>query len=134
MHAGGTRTVDAQRRAGAALAGAAAAVVTVLVLAAAASATGTDAPRGLATGTGCSTYGPTWARSYNARAIVTGNPVRILAACCRPTEKDGVNHCFVTVTLAGTIDRGCELVDIGRSGWPAGPGTHERCTARQRTA
>ena len=60
--------------------------------------------------------------------------MRILAACCRPTERAGVNHCLVTVTLAGTIDRGCELVDIGPSGFPAGPGKHEKCVPREQTA
>jgi hypothetical protein len=85
-------------------------------------------PGGHAAGvSGCSTFGPTWARAYNARAIVAGNPVRILAACCRPTSRAGVNHCFVTVTLAGTRDRGCESVDIGRNGLPAGPGRHRTC-------
>ena len=79
-------------------------------------------------------FGPTWAHTYNARAVVAGNPVRILAACCRPTERAGVNHCLVTVTLAGTIDRGCELVDIGPSGFPAGPGKHEKCVPREQTA
>lgn len=85
-------------------------------------------------GASCSSFGPTWAHTYNARAVVAGNPVRILAACCRPTERTGVNHCLVTVTLAGTIDRGCELVDIGPSGFPAGPGKHEKCVPRKQTA
>jgi hypothetical protein len=134
VHARGIRAVDGERRAGAVLVDTAAAVVFVLVLAVATSVTAADARAGHATGSGCSAFGPTWARSYNARAIVTGNPVRILAACCQPTGKVGINHCFVTVTLAGTIDRGCELVDIGPSGLPAGPGEHERCSGRQQTA
>jgi hypothetical protein len=83
---------------------------------------------------GCSSFGPTWAHSYNARAIVAGNPVRVVAACCRPTEKVGINHCLVTVTLTGTLDRGCELVDIGPGGLPSGPGTHERCVSREQAA
>ncbi len=76
----------------------------------------------------CSRFGPTWERTYNARATLAGNPIRILAACCRPTGRVGINHCFVTVTLAGTKDRGCESVDIGPNGLPAGPGKHETCT------
>ena len=105
----------------------AAAAVSVLSLASVSATTTAPASASPAAGSGCSGFGPTWARSYNAGAVVTGNPVRILAACCRPAERVGVNHCFVTVTLAGTIDRGCEAVDIGPSGLPAGPGRHERC-------
>jgi hypothetical protein len=87
----------------------------------------------LARGVGCSSFGTPWAHSYNAKAVLAGNPVRILSACCTPTETAGVNHCFVTVTLAGTRDRGCESVDIGPNGWPAGPGKHRKCvsTAQQ---
>jgi hypothetical protein len=111
-----------------------AAVASVLVVASVAAAAASGAGSGRSSGASCSAFGPSWARSYNARAIVTGNPVRILGACCQPTEKAGVNHCFVIVTLAGTVDRGCELVDIGPSGLPAGPGKHERCKVRQQTA
>ena len=82
----------------------------------------------------CSSFGPTWAHTYNTRAVTAGNPVRILAACCQSTQMAGVHHCFVTVTLAGTIDRGCELVNIGPTGWPAGPGKHEKCVPRAQTA
>jgi hypothetical protein len=109
-------------------------VAFVLAVASVAAATASGAATARAGGSACSAFGPSWARSYNARAIVTGNPVRIIGACCQPTEKAGVNHCFVTVTLAGTVDRGCELVDIGPSGLPAGPGKHERCRVRQQTA
>ena len=85
------------------------------------------APASSAIPTSCTQFGTTWRLAYNKRAATSGNPVRILAACCRPTGKAGVNHCFLTVTLAGTHDRGCELVDIGENGLPAGPGKHERC-------
>jgi hypothetical protein len=78
--------------------------------------------------TSCTKFGTTWRLAYNKRATTSGNPVRILAACCQPTGRLGVNHCFLTVTLAGTNDRGCELVDIGENGLPAGPGKHERCS------
>jgi hypothetical protein len=77
--------------------------------------------------TGCSSFGTVWAHSYNQHAVVAGNPVRILDACCQPSNKAGINHCFVTVTLVGTRDRGCESVDIGRNGLPAGQGKHEVC-------
>jgi hypothetical protein len=78
----------------------------------------------------CSSFGSSWRRSYNKTAIKSGNPIRILAACCRPASRAGVNHCYITVTLAGTKDRGCETVDIGPDGLPAGPGRHEVCTPR----
>jgi hypothetical protein len=78
--------------------------------------------------TSCTRFGTTWRLAYNKRAATSGNPVRILAACCQPTGRPGVNRCFLTVTLAGTNDRGCELVDIGENGLPAGQGKHERCS------
>jgi hypothetical protein len=75
----------------------------------------------------CSSFGTTWRLSYNKKAAKAGNPIRILDACCRPASQLGVSHCFVSVTLAGTKDRGCESVDIGRNGSVAGPGKHETC-------
>jgi hypothetical protein len=78
-------------------------------------------------GKACSSFGPTWARSYNRLASKSGNPVRIVSACCKHSPKAGVHWCFVTVTLAGTTDRGCEYVDIGAHGTPVGPGKHETC-------
>ncbi len=75
----------------------------------------------------CSSYGPVWLQGYNKEAAKAGNPVRILSACCRPTKTQGVNNCYVTVTLAGTRDRGCESVDIGKNGVPVGQGKHEDC-------
>ena len=83
--------------------------------------------RALARGIGCSSFGEVWAHSYNSQAVAAGNPVRILSACCRPTETAGVNHCFLTVTLAGTLDRGCETVDIGKNGLPSDVGRHAKC-------
>jgi hypothetical protein len=83
-------------------------------------ATGTSAPPK------CSSFGPTWARAYNTRASKDGNPVRIISACCKPTAKFGVNGCLVTVTLAGTTDRGCAYYDISSNG-SLGPGRHETC-------
>ena len=75
----------------------------------------------------CSTFGTTWRLGYNKKAARAGNPIRILDACCKPASQVGVSHCFITVTLAGTKDRGCESVDIGRNGSVAGPGKHETC-------
>jgi hypothetical protein len=86
------------------------------------------APPSAAIPRSCAKFGTTWRLAYNKRATTSGNPVRILAACCQPTGRLGVNHCFLTVTLAGTNDRGCELVDIGENGLPAGPGKHEPCS------
>lgn len=97
----------------------------VSVLAALAlSATGTSEAAATAT---CTSFGPTWSHTYNKRAAEAGNPVRIVAACCKRAVKAGVHSCYVTVTLAGTTDRGCESVDIGKSGLPVGPGKHEDC-------
>ena len=76
----------------------------------------------------CSSFGPTWTRSYNAKASKDGNPVRILAACCKPGASFGLNKCLITVTLVGTRDRGCESVVINEKGNPVGPGTHESCS------
>jgi hypothetical protein len=78
-------------------------------------------------GTNCSSFSTTWRLSYNKTAKQQGNPVRVLDACCKPTERAGVSHCFVAITLAGTSDRGCESVDIGTDGKVAGPGKHEKC-------
>jgi len=101
------------------------------VLAAAFLAATAEASQGtgrmIALTTGCTTFGLTWAHSYNQTAIQAGNPVRILAACCHSTGTVGVHHCYLTVTLAGTPYRGCESVDIGRNGLPASVGRHERC-------
>ena len=77
--------------------------------------------------TRCTTFGPTWAHSYNHTAVQVGNPIRILKACCHSTGRAGIHHCYVTVTLVGTPYRGCESVDIGRNGLPASVGRHERC-------
>ena len=95
----------------------------VLVLARVANAAGTGSNHVAA----CSSYGPVWLQGYNKQAAIADNPVRILSACCHPTKIDGVNHCYVMVTLAGTSDRGCESVDIGENGLPAGQGKHEIC-------
>lgn len=92
----------------------------------------TDGDAKLARGLGCSGFGTTWAQSYNAQATLEGNPVRILSACCRPTATAGVNHCFLTVTLAGTLDRGCETVDIGKNGLPSNVGRHAKCVGGTR--
>ncbi len=77
----------------------------------------------------CTSFGATWARGYNSAAAKSGNPIRIVSACCHPGTRFGVNTCLLTVTLAGTRDRGCELVDIGSKGLPVGPGKHESCKA-----
>jgi len=78
----------------------------------------------------CSSFGPTWARTYNAHASKDGNPVRIISACCKPTAKFGVSGCLVTVTLAGTTDRGCAFYEISANG-SLGPGRHETCAPQE---
>ena len=105
------------------LSGAALLLGALLVLAAGANAAGTRSTDAAA----CSSYGPVWLQGYNKEAAKAGNPVRILSACCHPTKTQGVNHCYVMVTLAGTSDRGCESVDIGKNGLPTGQGKHENC-------
>jgi hypothetical protein len=105
-----------------------AAALAALVLAASAAASG-GSDRMVALTTGCTAFGPTWLHSYNRDAIQTGNPIRILGACCHSTGTIGIHHCYVTVTLAGTPFRGCESVDIGRNGLPASIGRHERCVS-----
>jgi hypothetical protein len=77
----------------------------------------------------CSSFGPSWARSYNAKAKKDGNPIRIVSACCKPGAKFGLNSCFVMVTLAGTNDLGCESTEIDAAGMPVGAGKHETCPA-----
>jgi hypothetical protein len=109
-----------------------AAAVTVVAVAVFASTAAAD-DRALARGIGCSSFGTTWSHSYNAHAELVGNPVRILSACCRPTETAGINHCFLTVTLAGTLDRGCEVVNIGKNGLPANVGRHRKCVGGRQT-
>jgi hypothetical protein len=80
--------------------------------------------------TNCSAFGPRWVKSYDKKAARTGNPIRILAACCRSTKKPKIHHCFVTVTMAGVKEHGCELVDIGPDGMPASIGKHASCLVR----
>jgi hypothetical protein len=105
-----------------------AAVLAAAALTASAQAsTGTN--RLVALSTGCTSFGSTWAHSYNENAIQVGNPIRIVNACCHSTGRVGIHHCYVTVTLAGTPFQGCESVDIGRNGLPASVGRHERCVA-----
>lgn len=103
-----------------------AAALAAALLAAAAQASNAN-NRMVALTTGCTSFGPTWAHSYNRNAIQVGNPIRILGACCHSTGRVGIHHCYLTVTLVGTPYRGCESVDIGRNGLPASVGRHERC-------
>ncbi len=119
---------------GASIAAGVACVAAVLALAACGSggktAASTSAPTSTGTSTpdtGCDTFGPTWVHSYNVKAIKQGNPIRMLSACCQVSGQIGVHHCFIKLTLAGTKDLGCEAVDIGSDGLPAGEGKHEKC-------
>jgi hypothetical protein len=85
-----------------------------------------------ATAATCTSFGPRWAASYNKTASKDGNPVRILTACCGSPNASGVHHCAISVTLAGTKNRGCESVGIGKTGMPVGPGTHETCPPQRK--
>jgi hypothetical protein len=76
---------------------------------------------------GCSSFGGSWAHTYNLQASKDGNPIRILAACCKPGPKFGESACTITVTLDGTADRGCEAVTLNEHGAPVGPGKHVAC-------
>src|SRR5262249_833646 len=90
----------------------------------------TTVPPGV--GTNCSSLSTTWRLPYNKTAKKQSNPIRVLDACCKPTERAGISHCFVAITLAGTHDRGCESVDIDADGKVAGPGKHEKCPPEER--
>jgi hypothetical protein len=76
---------------------------------------------------GCSSFGGSWERGYNLQASKDGNPIRILAACCKPGPEFGENACTITVTLEGTADRGCEEVTLNARGVPVAPGKHLTC-------
>jgi hypothetical protein len=105
------------------------AVTSAALLATASAQASGGSDRMLALTTGCTSYGTTWIHAYNNAAVQSGNPIRLVAACCHSTPRAGIHHCYVTVTLAGTPYRGCESVDIGRNGLPASVGRHERCIA-----
>jgi hypothetical protein len=79
---------------------------------------------------GCSSFGPSFLRSYNREAARQGNPVRIVSACCKPTAHAGVNACHIMVTLVGTADRGCESVEISNAGSVVSQGKHESCPVK----
>jgi len=97
----------------------AAAVLVVAALAVAASV----AP--IAQGkTPCSSFGTTWARSYNRSAARDQNPIRIIAACCKPIAGAHASACLVTTGFVGVREYGCELVDISPAGIVVGEGKH----------
>ena len=96
---------------------------------AASTSVSTSTISGSTSDTGCDTFGTTWVQSYNVKATKQGNPIRMLSACCQVSGQIGVHHCFIKLTLAGTKDLGCETVDIGVDGMPAGQGKHEKCDA-----
>lgn len=75
----------------------------------------------------CSSFGISWEHGYNLQASKDGNPIRILSACCKPGLKFGQNACTITVTLAGTADRGCESIVLNDRGVPVGAGRHITC-------
>ena len=54
----------------------------------------------------------------------------MLAACCAPKNGKGVSHCVLTLTLAGTKDKGCEAVDLGPAGTPGSVGRHVLCDSK----
>ena len=76
----------------------------------------------------CSSFGTTWARTYDRHAVQDQNPIRIISACCKPTNTANVSSCFLTVGQAGISEHGCELVDISSAGLVASEGVHENCT------
>ena len=114
---GGTATL---RRRGAMLA-----AVAVLAAAGAAAAflatpggSGGAAPLPTTAPTSCDTYGPGWVKKFNRSAKASGNPTRMISACCEATSLKGVHHCLIRLTLAGTTVQGCALYDLTASGLP----------------
>src|SRR5579862_9023262 len=62
--------------------------------------------------TTCSAWGKSWEVSFNKGAKAQGNPERMVNVCCAQKNSAGVSHCALTLTLVGTKDRGCEVVDL----------------------
>ncbi len=77
--------------------------------------------------TSCTGYGTSWLRAYNRTALRQSSPIRMVSACCGPVTKAGRHHCLLEVTLVGTKQFGCEMVDLGPDGTPATIGRHEDC-------
>ena len=78
----------------------------------------------------CSAWGTSWEASFNQGAKAQGNPERMVNVCCGPKNAAGVSHCALTLTLVGTKDRGCEVVDLNDVGRPVSAGRHIVCTAK----
>ena len=85
----------------------------------------TPTPAGVPTS--CTGYGTSWLRAYNRTALRQSSPIRMVSACCGPVTNAGRHHCFLKVTLVGTKQFGCEMVDLGSDGTPATIGRHEDC-------
>jgi len=66
----------------------------------------------------CDAYGPSWVKLFNKSAVASGNPTRMISACCETTSLKGVHHCMIRLTLAGTTVQGCALYDLGANGQP----------------
>lgn len=79
-----------------------------------------------ATTAGCSSFGTSYARSYDASAAKDGNPIRIVSACCAPTSTPQVSSCLLTVGELGVRGYGCERIDLDAAG-PVSDGKHETC-------
>lgn len=75
----------------------------------------------------CSSFGTTWARSYNRGAARDQNPIRIISACCTPIKGSHLSSCLLAVGEVGVREHGCERVDISAAGAVASEGVHEAC-------
>ena len=80
--------------------------------------------------TSCSAWGKSFAASFNKSAKQQQNPERMQSVCCAAKDSAGVSHCLLTLTLAGTTSRGCEVVDLNNAGTPVTVGRRIKCTAK----
>jgi hypothetical protein len=54
----------------------------------------------------------------------------MLGVCCAAQNPAGVSHCVLTLTLAGTTSKGCEVVDLNNAGTPVTVGRRVKCVAK----
>jgi hypothetical protein len=81
-----------------------------------------------ATPTTCSAWGKAFAATFNKTAKKQQNPERMLDVCCAAQNTAGVSHCVLTLTLAGTTSKGCEVVNLNNAGSPVSVGRRVKCT------
>jgi hypothetical protein len=80
--------------------------------------------------TTCSAWGKSFAAAFNKTAKKQENPERMLDVCCAAQNSAGVSHCVLTLTLAGTTSKGCEVVNLNSAGSPVSVGRRVKCTEK----